>query len=76
MRENRSHGSEGGEDGVLLYPYIPALIYSYCDLRLATFVRASETRAIRREVGKIIQCRSSLPKVSRCGRNSIFASRR
>ena len=26
MRENRSHGSEGGEDGVLLYPYIPALI--------------------------------------------------
>ena len=21
MRENRTHGSEGGEDGVLLYPY-------------------------------------------------------
>jgi hypothetical protein len=21
VRENRTHGSEGGEDGVLLYPY-------------------------------------------------------
>ena len=26
MRENHSHGSEGGEDGVLLYPYIPRVI--------------------------------------------------
>jgi hypothetical protein len=26
VRENRTHGSEGGEDGVLLYPYQPFVI--------------------------------------------------
>jgi len=37
VRENRTHGSEGGEDGVLLYPYRG---YSASDLSTRSVVKS------------------------------------
>jgi hypothetical protein len=34
VRENRTHGSEGGEDGVLLYPYRNKFLFKNFQLKL------------------------------------------
>ena len=47
MRENRTHGSEGGEDGVLLYPYqIQTGAGCLCGIR-ALATKAVQFRLVR-----------------------------
>ena len=50
MRENRTHGSEGGEDGVLLYPYQIQIGADCLCRRRALATKAHRFRLVRLRV--------------------------